>query len=211
VARTVDSAHRDELIEAVARDLLRNGLVGASLDRLATAAGTSGRMLVHHFGSRQELIDRALERCREWELARARIELPPGPDFPDVLSRAWTWFGGEEAGRFFRLFGQLAAASRLGADRAPVSRSRLSTEWLAIVSDGFAACGCDPAAAQRLATVYIAQVRGLLLDLDATGDSLRVEGAYHHFMAVLVRSPDLPETKPRPSRTRRPTGTASDG
>jgi AcrR family transcriptional regulator len=191
VARTVDSAHRDELLEAVAHDLLRNGLVGASLDRLATAAGTSARMLVHHFGSRRQLLDRALERCREWELARARAELPPGPDFPRVLSRAWAWFGSEEAGQFFRLFGQLAAESRLGADHAVVSRAQLSTEWLTIVGDGFTACGRRPAAARRLATVYVAQVRGLLLALDAPGDRQRVKSAYDHFMAVLTRSSDL--------------------
>ncbi|MGH3608370.1 MAG: TetR/AcrR family transcriptional regulator [Pseudonocardiaceae bacterium] len=127
MSRTVDSAHRDDLLEAVAADLLHSGLVGASLERLANAAGTSARMLVHHFGSRQTLLDRALERCREWELARARAELPPGPDFPRVLRRAWKWFGEAEAGQFFRLFGQLAAASRLDESHSTVSRSQLST------------------------------------------------------------------------------------
>lgn len=201
--RTVDSAHRNHLLDAVARDLLRNGLVGAPLDRLANAAGTSARMLVHHFGSRQALVDAALERCREWELVRARSELPSRPDFPRVLTRAWTWFGSEEAGQFFRLFGQLAASSRLGEDRACVPRSRLSTEWLDIIGDGFLACGCHPTAAQRLATVFVAQVRGLLLDLDATGDKRRIERAYEDFMMILAQSPDLPAPASPPPHTRR--------
>jgi AcrR family transcriptional regulator len=186
MARTVDTTHRDELLDAVARDLLRGGLVGASLDRLATAAGTSARMLVHHFGSKQALLDAALRRCREWELGRARAELPAVPDFPRVLARAWTWFGSDEAGQFFRLFGQLAASSRLGVDHAGVSRAQLSTEWLTIIGDGFLACGCRPPIARRLATVVVAQIRGLLLDLDATGDKQRVQDAYEGFMKLLV-------------------------
>lgn len=192
VPRTVDVAHRDRLVDAVARDLLRHGLPGASLDRLAGAAATSARMLVHHFGSRQALLDAALERCREWELARARTILSAGPDFPTILSRAWNWFGSEEAGGFFRLFCQLAASSRLGESDIAVSRSRLSTEWLAIVSDGFLASGCRQPAAQRLATIFVAQVRGLLLDLDATADTQRIERAYKDFVALLSQSQDLP-------------------
>jgi AcrR family transcriptional regulator len=186
MARTVDTTHRDELLDAVARDLLRGGLVGASLERLAAAAGTSARMLVHHFGAKQALLDAALRRCREWELDRARAELPAGPDFPRVLARAWTWFGSDEAGQYFRLFGQLAASSRLGTDHAGVSRVQLSTEWLTVVGDGFLACGCRPPIARRLATVVVAQIRGLLLDLDATGDSERVQDAYEAFMELLV-------------------------
>nr|WP_052478471.1 TetR/AcrR family transcriptional regulator [Kibdelosporangium sp. MJ126-NF4]CEL18364.1 Transcriptional regulator, TetR family [Kibdelosporangium sp. MJ126-NF4]CTQ97849.1 Transcriptional regulator, TetR family [Kibdelosporangium sp. MJ126-NF4] len=190
--RTADLAHREALLAAVTRDLLVNGLVDASLDRLAAAAGTSARMLVHHFGSRQALLDTALRRCRERELARARTELPAVPDFLHVLSRAWMWFASDEAGQYFRLFGQLAASSRLGVDQPGVSRAQLSTEWLDIFSDGFLASGCGRPEARRLATIVVAQVRGLLLDLDVTGDKQRVEGAYKEFIALLTLSRDLP-------------------
>jgi AcrR family transcriptional regulator len=191
--RTVDSAHRDRLVDAVARDLLAHGLPGASLDRLATAAGTSARMLVHHFGSRQRLMDAALDRARGWEMDHARAALPPTQDFMAVLAGAWTWFGSDEAHRYFRLFGQVAAVARLGED-GPVSvpRSQLTTEWLTIFADGFTAHGCRPRAAQRLATTLLAQVRGLLLDLDSTGDRPRIERAYRDYIALLATSPHLP-------------------
>src|SRR5687768_11349079 len=104
MSRTVDSAHRDRLVDAVARDLLAHGLPGASLDRLAAAAGTSARMLVHHFGSRQTLVDAALDRARGWEMDHARAALPPTQDFIEVLAAAWAWFGGDEASQYFRLF-----------------------------------------------------------------------------------------------------------
>lgn len=191
--RAVDSAHRGRLVDAVAHDLLGYGLTGASLDRLATSAGTSARMLVHHFGSRQALINAALDRARESELVRARTELAPGRDYLRVLAGAWPWFSSDEAHQYFRLFGQVAAVGRLGAEeQLGVPRSQLTTEWLTIVADGFVASGCRPRAAHRLATVVIAQVRGLLLDLDATGAQERIGRAYGDFIALLAHSPDLP-------------------
>lgn len=194
MSRTVDSAHRDSLVDAVARDLLAHGLPGASLDRVATAAGTSARMLVHHFGSRQTLIDAALDRARGWEMDHARAALPPTQDFLNVLAKAWTWFGSDEAHQYFRLFGQVAAVARLGDDgQVSVPRSQLTTEWLTIFADGFAAHGCRPRAARRLATGLLAQVRGLLLDMDSTGDRPRIERAYRDYIALLATSPHLPQ------------------
>lgn len=186
MARTVNLVHREQLLDGVAQDLLANGLVGASLDRLATAAGTTARMLVHHFGSRDALMEAAIRRCRARELSRAQIELPADPDFLSRLVRAWRWFSSDEAAEYFRLFGQVAALSRLGDTDAAVSRSRLSTEWLDLFSAGFAAVGMRPAESRRMATLVLAQVRGLLLDLDATGDARRVARAYRDFVELAI-------------------------
>lgn len=194
MSRTVDSAHRDHLVDAVARDLLAHGLPGASLDRLAAAAGTSARMLVHHFGSRLTLIDAALDRARGWELDHARAALPPTQDFIEVLAAAWAWFGGDEARQYFRLFGQVAALARLEEDtQVSVTRSQLTTEWLTIFVDGFAALGCRPEMARRLATGLLAQIRGLLLDMDSTGDRPRIERAYRDHITLLATSSHLPK------------------
>lgn len=85
-----------------------------------------------------------------------------------------------------------------------MSRSRLSTEWLDIIGDGFLACGCHPTAAPQLPEpVVVAQVRGLLLDLDATGDKRRIERAYEDFMMILAQSPGLPAPASPAPHTRR--------
>lgn len=197
VARTVDVVLRERLVDAVANELLDHGLPGATLERIAASVDTSARMLVHHFGSRHALIDAAIGRARAWELAAARTQLPAAPHFVDVLASAWAWFGSAEAARYFRLFSQVAAGARLGEDQRPaISRERLTADWLKIFADGFAAAGCGAAAAQRLATILLGQVRGLLLDRDATGEHARVERAYNDFIALLAASPDLPNTTP---------------
>ncbi len=54
--RSPDPRIKAELVERVSEQVLRGGLVHASLDTIAAAAGTSKRVLVYHFGGREELL-----------------------------------------------------------------------------------------------------------------------------------------------------------
>lgn len=47
---------RDQLLRAVSTHVLEHGLIGLTLRPLAAAVGTSDRMLIYHFGSRDALI-----------------------------------------------------------------------------------------------------------------------------------------------------------
>jgi hypothetical protein len=40
----------------------------------------------------------------------------------------------------------------------------------------------------ELATVVLAVIRGLLMDLDATGDTARTDQAFHDFLATIDRA-----------------------
>ncbi len=51
---------RQTLLPKLADHVLRHGLGGASLRPLASAAGTSDRMLIYHFGNKQALITELL-------------------------------------------------------------------------------------------------------------------------------------------------------
>ena len=50
----------------------------------------------------------------------------------------------------------------------------------------------DPATATRTATLVIATIRGLLLDLLATGDQVRVQDAAESFLASLEQKAQIP-------------------
>jgi AcrR family transcriptional regulator len=175
--------HRDSLVEAITTNLVEQGLVGASLDRLAAAAHTSARMLVHHFGSRDAVIELALDRARRRQMAAARAALPPSGDFISHLAAAWPWFINPLTGKYFKLFSQVASVEL--TDGEHTLRSGMVDEWLDVFQSGFAAVGYSRAAAQTLATITSAQLRGLFLDLDATADTQRVERAYRHFVSLL--------------------------
>ena len=53
--------HRQALLNDLAQHVLQNGLNNASLRPMAKAAGTSDRMLIYHFGSKDALIRELLE------------------------------------------------------------------------------------------------------------------------------------------------------
>ena len=52
---------RETLLPLLAAYVLENGLADVSLRPLAKAAGTSDRMLLYHFGSKEELVAALLE------------------------------------------------------------------------------------------------------------------------------------------------------
>lgn len=183
MARTVDHQRRHRLLEAVTSDLVDNGLSGASLDRLAAAADSSARMLVHHFNSRRQLIELALTRARQRQLEAARTALPPTPDFLSHLSDAWPWFVSSQTRRYFKLFSQVASAEPTDGNES--TRGEMAQEWVDLLQSGFAAAGYSSTAARTSATILAAQLRGLFLDLDATDDTPRISRAYHHFVGLL--------------------------
>ena len=60
MARPIDAQRRQELLDGTVDYLIGHGVAGLSLRPLADALGTSDRMLIHHFGSKQELLTQAL-------------------------------------------------------------------------------------------------------------------------------------------------------
>ena len=70
---------RETLLPALAGHLLAEGLSGASLRPLARAAGTSDRMLIYHFGSKEALLDAVIAHLAQDMLARLDDALPPEP------------------------------------------------------------------------------------------------------------------------------------
>ena len=56
MARRPDLDRRRELLDTVIGVFAAGGVGGRSLREIADAAGTSHRMLLHHFGSRDELL-----------------------------------------------------------------------------------------------------------------------------------------------------------
>jgi AcrR family transcriptional regulator len=187
VARTPNLTHRKALLDAAADHLLAHGLTTVSLRQLADATGASSRMLVHHFGSKERLITRALDEARRRQRAafEDRLRAQPGQPYPAVLANAWRWLRTEEAQPYLRLFGELHALARQPASPYADFAQRSVLDWLPILEDGFLADGAEPAGARRSATLMLAVIRGLLLDLHALEDTDRVDAAHELFIELL--------------------------
>jgi AcrR family transcriptional regulator len=187
MARTVDHQYRQAIAERAAAHLLEHGRVNVSLRELAAAVEVSPRMLVHHFGSREELVSRALHEARSRQRAafEARLTPQPGRPYVDVLTDAWRWFMSDEAKPYMRLFGQLyALAGAPGSPHAAFLRESV-LDWIPTLEAGFAADGADPDATRELATLTVGVVRALLQDAGATGDHERVSAAFNRYASLL--------------------------
>ena len=76
---------REHLIEVATRVFAREGFTGTSLRMIAVEAGVSAALLVHHFGSKQRLIEETIETTLgEWMREKDHLaELP----FSEALSQ----------------------------------------------------------------------------------------------------------------------------
>jgi AcrR family transcriptional regulator len=185
---------RARLLDACTRHLLDHGLPMPSLRVLADAAGTSPRMLIYHFTTRDRLVREALveARRRQRELFDDALRHRPGRPYADTLAAAWAVLTAEEATKYVRLFFDVHAlpATEAPWPDFPVMATR---DWLPTIEEGLRADGHpDPG---TLATLTLAVVRGLFLDERSTAERDRAAAAFRTFVAMLQDSGNIP-TRP---------------
>ena len=83
---------RDELLAACRRYFLRHGVANLSLRPLAAEAGTSARLLVYHFGSKDGLIAAVMDEVQARAQRSFAASAAQAPKTRKGLMRAfWTW------------------------------------------------------------------------------------------------------------------------
>ncbi len=174
---------RQRLLEACTDHALDQGLPDR-LEPLAAAAGTSARMLIYHFGTRDGLLRAILGHARQRQLETFGDLLRCRPDehYAVTLDRAWTTMTGPEGRPYLRMFGQLRESAE--QQLWPDFRRDATTDWLAPLEQGLRSI-----ARPDLATLVLAVIRGLLMDLDATGDTARTGQAFRQFLDTLTAGP----------------------
>lgn len=93
MSEAAPSARKIELLEAAYGYALEHGIADVSLRPLAAAIGSSPRVLLYLFGSKEGLIQALLARARSDELAlldRLRREQPDA-DVPGAVVELWHW------------------------------------------------------------------------------------------------------------------------
>src|SRR4051812_11862923 len=92
---------RARLLDAAVDHALAHGIAEVSLRQLATALGTSHRMLIHHFGSREELLVEVIKAAEERQ--RARLAETSVQQFWQQLRDPVMW---PQERLFFEVYGQ---------------------------------------------------------------------------------------------------------
>jgi AcrR family transcriptional regulator len=183
---------RAKLLEAVVDYILKEGLVGLRLHPLAAAVKTSPRMLLYFFGSKERLITEALARSRiRQQLELARMLASKG-DRRQRLALAWEVWSSKETERSLWLFFEVYALAMRDRKRFPGFLERLVKDWLPFYEQAVAAVGVEPKRISPLATFILATIRGLQLDLLATGERARIDGAFREMLELLsLRRPQV--------------------
>lgn len=184
MGRPVDHARREALLGRAVDAVCAGGLNGLSLRSLASDLGVDPSLLVHHFGSKQQLLDLVLNRVRD--RLRAVGGLDAGEDLHAALGRVWTWASDPTRRPLYLLFFEVYALALRSPEEHKAFLDRVVNDWLEPLTAAYAAAGDPPAHAVVKATLAIAVLRGLLLDLLTTGDRDRVEAALEHAAVSLA-------------------------
>jgi AcrR family transcriptional regulator len=176
MARPPDLERRQELLDAVVEEFAVHGIGDRSLRDIAAAVGTSHRMLLHHFGSRNELLLAIVEEVERRQMALLR-ELPAEP--AEAIAAMWADLRRPELRPFERLFFECYARGVQGEQPFARMLPGAVDAWLA--DDATAGRAVDPA----LMRLGLAVARGLLLDLVATGDNDGVDAAAQAFIDLI--------------------------
>ncbi|MET9386218.1 TetR/AcrR family transcriptional regulator [Streptomyces sp. NPDC002928] len=184
-----DGDRRAQLVNASVDYVAAHGIADLSLRGLGAAIGVSHRMLIHYFGSKEQLlveIVRTSEQRQRDLLSRLRLE--PGLSPTDAARLLWQQLTDPRLADQERLFFEIYGHALRGRPEAAPVLEGLVNDWLEPLVAAEVAAGTDPAVARNRARLGLATVRGLLLDLLATGDRAGVDAALEEFLQLYYGS-----------------------
>ena len=177
------SARREELLEAAYQYVLGNGLADMSLRPLAKEIGSSPRVLLFLFGSKEGLIRELLARAREEELGYLERLRPGG--LAATGRDVWAWLADPSHRALLSLWVEGYARSLLGEPGPWADFGRDTVrDWLDLLAGRQTVSGGPDAEAER--TLLLAVLRGALLDLLATGEVDRITRAVERHLSYRV-------------------------
>lgn len=180
------SPRRSELLELAYAYALRNGLVGMSLRPLAEAVGSSPRVLLFLFGSKDDLVRALLARARDDERALLGELRGTGETLAEAATRLWAWLSDPRHRGLLALWAEAYGHSLVDPSGAWSGFAAQTVhDWLGLLATVQPPAGRRTRRAAAERTAVLAILRGALLDLLATGDVERTTQAVRLQLAAL--------------------------
>jgi AcrR family transcriptional regulator len=186
MARAPDLALKQELLDQVVAYLGERGLGAASLRPMAVALGTSLNRLVHHFGSKDDLLAAALDRAIQIQSDMESDWVATDPQIAqtEIHRRWWTWMNADPAHlAMVRLGYEAATLDATITGLAGAVRAAQIGTWRDHITERLEVAGVPPDAARIEATLIKATFTGLVTELFATGDRERLTGILEQWLA----------------------------
>ena len=190
---------RERLLAAAIDAAAEHGFSQLSLRQLAEYLGTSHRMLLFHFGSKDALlleIVRAVEQQQRHAVAPSGAERhEPNAGSPaERMNEFWDRLRDPAMWPYERLFFEIYVQAMRGTEPAAKLLDHDVDSWIDAMVAVLTEAGVEAASARVDARLMLAVCRGLLLDLVANGDPDAVDSAMRRFGSFMLRA--HPELRP---------------
>jgi AcrR family transcriptional regulator len=188
---------RERMLARLVAHVREHGLSpDVSLRQLANELGTSHRMLVYYFGSRDGLLATVLTALRAHDKQMLSTTAATW-SLRDAALAMWSYYTDPaqiSAHRAFFYVFSLALQQPASYEAFIASLDN----WVEITTELGIAEGLDAPAASRRAQLLVSAIRGLLMDRLTSSDRKRVDDAFHLLVDAL-----LPERRPARTKARR--------
>jgi AcrR family transcriptional regulator len=183
---------RARLLAAVITYIQQAGVSDLSLRELAAAIGTSHRMLLYHFGSREGLLVAVVQSVEEAQRAfLADLMSDPRASRTEVMRSMWQRLADPSLWPNERLFFELYAQALQGRPGTGGMLDDVVDAWVRPMVEYARQRDLDVEEAEADTRLGVAVVRGLLLDLLATHDRAAVDRAFERYVALQASVPEL--------------------
>lgn len=195
----MDHAKREELLAAAGEVLARTGVVDTSLRGLATQMGTSARMLVYYFGSKEQLILDVLHRQQRAAIPKTEeMELP----ISIAAHRDWCFQDWHECTRGERHNNLRVVLQVFGAACGVDSPYREYTwETLSLLTRNSKArlesLGMPSHVAETRSRIALAAFQGFIIEYFTTDDQSYVDDTFTRFVDEFLLAPFPSSSRPR--------------
>ena len=190
-------SRKDQLLQEIVDYVYDRGVSDLSLRPLARHLGTSARMLVYHFESRDQMLAEALRaaRARQYEMLGEWNR--EGASMPELARRYWGWAASEANRPYIRLFFEVFGLAVQGRPGTEGILPAVSGEPVDVFMSALGASSLPREQAEQLVRLAIAVIRGLLFDLLATDDRPPLDAGLERFLRFLESAldPDAPDKK----------------
>jgi AcrR family transcriptional regulator len=172
------------LLDATVDYVAEHGFAELRLRTLAAALGTSHRMLLYHFGSKEELLVEVV-RAVEARQRTALASLMPTPDQSPVefAREFWARVSDPALWQLERLFFEMYSQALQHRPGTSAVLNETVEAWVGPLTEWSTQAGFPADVARNFARLGVAVTRGLLLDLLATGDRAAVDASMETFIA----------------------------
>ena len=177
------------------RYLREYGLADLSLRQLAERLGTSHRLLIYHFQSKEGLLTAITEEIEREQHVWARAISEQGLSPMEQLHSMWDRTADPALDQPLRLFVEMYGHTVQGRSHTAELLGTLVDTWLGTLAQLCRRMGMTTAEARIHARLILATVRGLMLDLLVTGDEKGTRAAWQFFIAQYDDLPGAHESR----------------